>query len=41
MALLREFLGDLELGDAETRVWIEGLPVTAESASLLLDDLAR
>jgi GGDEF domain-containing protein len=41
VSLLREFLGDLELGDAETRVWIEGLPVTAESASLLLDDLAR
>jgi GGDEF domain-containing protein len=41
VALLREFLGDLELGDAETRVWIEGLPLPAESATLLLDDLAR
>ena len=41
VSLLREFLGDLELGDAETRVWIEGLPVPAESARLLLDDLAR
>jgi len=41
VALLREFLGDLDLGDAEMRVWIEGLPNTAESATLLLDELAR
>ena len=41
VSLLREFLDDLDLGDAEVRVWIEGLPVTADSATLLLDDLAR
>src|SRR4051794_33046648 len=31
VALLREFLGDLDLGEASTRVWIEGLPPTADS----------
>ncbi|NUR06653.1 MAG: hypothetical protein HOQ22_13180 [Nocardioidaceae bacterium] len=41
VGLLREFLGDLDLGDTDVRVWIEGLPTSAESASLLLDDLAR
>ena len=41
VALLREFLGDLDLGEASTRVWIEGLPPTADSATRLLDDLAR
>ena len=41
VALLREFLADLDLGDADVRVWIEGLPSSADSASLLLDDLAR
>jgi GGDEF domain-containing protein len=41
VALLREFLGDLHLGEASTRVWIEGLPSTADSAGRLLDDLAR
>jgi hypothetical protein len=41
VALLRDFLGDLDLGDADVRVWIEGLPSVAGSASLLLDDLAR
>jgi GGDEF domain-containing protein len=40
VAVLREFLDDLELG-AETRVWIEGLPATADSATRLLDELAR
>jgi hypothetical protein len=40
VALLREFLGDLRMS-AEARVWIEGLPASAESASRLLDDLAR
>jgi hypothetical protein len=41
VALLREFLADLDLGDAEVRVWIEGLPRSADSATRLLDDLAR
>ena len=41
MTLLREFLGDLDLGQADVRVWIEGLPGTPESATRLLDELAR
>jgi hypothetical protein len=41
VALLRDFLSDLELGDADVRVWIEGLPRSSESATRLLDDLAR
>jgi hypothetical protein len=41
VALLRELLADLELGPANTRVWIEGLPAHPDSATLLLDDLAR
>jgi GGDEF domain-containing protein len=41
VALLRELLGDLDLGATAVRVWIEGLPSTAESAARLLDDLAR
>ncbi|MGA8209533.1 MAG: hypothetical protein WB441_00200 [Nocardioidaceae bacterium] len=41
VALLREFLDDLDLGDADLRVWIEGLPLAADSATRLLDDLAR
>ena len=41
VALLREFLDDLDLGDVDVRVWIEGLPPSAASATLLLDDLAR
>jgi hypothetical protein len=41
VSLLRDFLGDVDLGSADLRVWIEGLPGTAESASRLLDDLAR
>lgn len=40
-ALLREFLDELELGQVDLRVWIEGLPTSSESASRLLDDLAR
>lgn len=40
-ALVRELLGDLDLGAADVRVWIEGLPAAADSATLLLDDLAR
>jgi GGDEF domain-containing protein len=39
--LLREYLSDLDLGEADVRVWIEGLPAAAESATRLLDDLAR
>jgi GGDEF domain-containing protein len=41
VALLREFLADLDLGEADVRVWIEGLPRSADSATRLLDDLAR
>jgi hypothetical protein len=41
VALLREFLSDLDLGDADIRVWIEGLPSSADSATRLLDELAR
>ncbi len=41
VALLREFLDDLDLGEVDVRVWIEGLPRSAASATLLLDDLAR
>jgi hypothetical protein len=39
--LLRDFLGDLDLGDADVRVWIEGLPGTHDSATRLLDELSR
>ena len=41
VGLLREFLGELDLGDADVRVWIEGLPGSADSATRLLDELAR
>ena len=41
VALLREFIADLDLGNADVRVWIEGLPTSPDSATLLLDDLAR
>jgi GGDEF domain-containing protein len=41
VSLLREFLSELDLGEVDLRVWIEGLPVSADSASRLLDDLAR
>jgi len=41
VALLRDFLADLDLGEADMRVWIEGLPSSADSASRLLDELAR
>ncbi|HET7355828.1 MAG TPA: hypothetical protein VFJ09_04040 [Nocardioidaceae bacterium] len=39
--VLREFLADLDLGAADTRLWIEGLPASPDSAGRLLDDLAR
>jgi hypothetical protein len=41
VALLRDFLCDLDLGEADVRVWIEGLPASADFASRLLDELAR
>jgi hypothetical protein len=41
VALLRDFLDDLDLGNSRPRIWIEGLPATPESATRLLDDLAR
>ena len=39
--VLREFLADLDTGAADTRLWIEGLPASPDSAGRLLDDLAR
>ncbi len=41
VALLREFVAGLDLGSADVRVWIEGLPAIADSATRLLDELAR
>ena len=41
VALLREFLAGLDIGSAEVRVWIEGLPALADSATRLLDELTR
>ncbi len=41
VATLVEYLDDLGLGATEARVWIEGLPAMPESASRLLDELAR
>ena len=41
VAVLREYLNDLRLDAHEVRVWIEGLPVHADSATRLLDELAR
>jgi hypothetical protein len=41
VSMLGEYLDDLGLGPADVRVWIEGLPAAAESASRLLDELAR
>jgi hypothetical protein len=41
VALLRDFLADLDLGEADVRIWIEGLPSSAASATRLLDELAR
>jgi hypothetical protein len=41
VGLLRDFLDDLELGDTDLRVWIEGLPRLSGSATQLLDELAR
>ncbi len=41
VALLRDFLDDLDLGQVDVRVWIEGLPAGADSGTRLLDELAR
>ncbi len=41
VGLLREFLRDLDLGEAAVRVWIEGLPASPDSGARLLDELAR
>jgi hypothetical protein len=41
VSLLRDFVSDLDLGSADVRVWIEGLPPSADSASRLLDELSR
>jgi len=41
VASLREFIDELELGRTDVRVWIEGLPASADSATRLLDELAR
>ncbi len=41
VSLLRELLGEIDLGPADVRVWIEGLPASADSATHLLDELAR
>lgn len=41
VAMLAEYLEDLDLGASDARVWIEGLPASPESASRLLDELAR
>jgi GGDEF domain-containing protein len=41
VALLRDFLGELDLGAVDVRVWIEGLPSSADSGTRLLDELAR
>lgn len=41
VAVLREYLADLGLSEPDVRVWIEGLPGSFESASRLLDELAR
>lgn len=41
VALLRKWLAGPDLDSRHTRVWIEGLPATADSATCLLDELAR
>ncbi|MGH3509126.1 MAG: hypothetical protein ACRDPI_02720 [Nocardioidaceae bacterium] len=41
VATLRGYLEEADLGAAELRLWIEGLPSSGDSASLLLDELAR
>jgi GGDEF domain-containing protein len=41
VAMLRDLLENVDLGQVDTRVWIEGLPTSSDSAARLLDDLAR
>jgi GGDEF domain-containing protein len=41
VAMLRELLGDLDLGATDVRLWIEGLPSSPASATRLLDELSR
>ena len=41
VGLLSDLLVDLDLGNADTRVWIEGLPGTPDAVTSLLDELAR
>jgi GGDEF domain-containing protein len=41
VAVLVEYLEDLDLGPSDVRVWIEGLPASSDSAARLLDELAR
>jgi len=41
VSLLTAYLADLGLGSSDVRVWIEGLPGSPESATRLLDELAR
>jgi GGDEF domain-containing protein len=41
VAMLRDLVGDLDLGATDVRVWIEGLPGTPESATRLVDELSR
>ena len=41
VAMLRELVGDLDLGATDVRVWIEGLPPTPGSGTRLLDELSR
>jgi GGDEF domain-containing protein len=41
VAVLRDLLDGLDLGATDVRVWIEGLPRSAESAPRLLDELSR
>jgi GGDEF domain-containing protein len=41
VSTLVEYLADLGLSPSEVRVWIEGLPASPDSASKILDELAR
>jgi GGDEF domain-containing protein len=41
VGLLRDLLADLDVEDADVRVWVEGLPADADATGGLLDELAR
>jgi hypothetical protein len=41
VGLLRTQLLDVDLGGAEARVWIEGMPASPEAGASLLDELSR